>query len=210
MRVDDFEPTGSSPSRQAFYTKKGRPGLNPGVMVRQVRLRPRAPSAEIAQDDAAPVTFEEFFDAERDRLFRMLCVVTGSRHEAEELSQEAFLRIWERWSEVRSMDEPEGYLHRTAMNLFRKRYRRAVIALRTTIGMAPPQDVFEQVDDRDAIAHALRSLTPRQRAALVLTEMLGYSPEEAGSILGIKASTVRALNFQGRAALRAGREAADV
>jgi DNA-directed RNA polymerase specialized sigma24 family protein len=66
------------------------------------------------------------------------------------------------------------------------------------------------VDDRDAIAHALRSLTPRQRAAMVLTEMLGYSPEEAGSMLGIKASTVRALNFQGRTALRAGREAADV
>ena len=152
-------------------------------MMHRMGLRLREASGEMAHDEPS-ATFEGFFDAERDRLFRMLCVVTGSRHEAEELSQEAFLRVWQRWSEVRRMDEPEGYLHRTAMNLFRKRYRRASMALRTTVGLAAPQDVFEQVDDRDTIAHALRSLTPRQRAAMVLTEMLGYSPEEAGSSPG--------------------------
>ncbi len=178
------------------------------MMTDRVRLQARATVATPVSDEAS-VNFEEFFEAERDRLFRMLCVVTGSRHEAEELSQEAFLRIWQRWSTVREMAEPAGYLHRTAMNLFRKRYRRAALTMRKSVRLASQHDVFEQVDDRDEIDHALRSLTPRQRAALVLTEMLGYSPEEAGSILGIKASTIRALNFQGRTALRAGREVAD-
>jgi RNA polymerase sigma-70 factor (ECF subfamily) len=209
MRVDGSRADVILRPTSALLHGGGSSGVESSVMVPEASLRSREASAEMGHD-APSVTFEGFFDAERDRLFRMLCIVTGSRHEAEELSQEAFLRVWARWSEVRSMDEPEGYLHRTAMNLFRKRYRRASLALRTTIGLAPPQDAFDQVADRDTIAHALRSLTPRQRAAMVLTEMLGYSPQEAGSILGIKASTVRALTFQGRTALRAGREGADV
>jgi RNA polymerase sigma-70 factor (ECF subfamily) len=52
------------------------------------------------------------------------------------------------------------------------------------------------------MGRALGQLTPRQRAALVLTEMIGYSSEEAASILGVRPGTVRALAFQGRAALR--------
>lgn len=57
---------------------------------------------------------------------------------------------------------------------------------------------------------ALAGLTPRQRAALVLTEALGYSGEETGRLLGIRASTVYALTHQARAALRADLEATDV
>jgi RNA polymerase sigma factor (sigma-70 family) len=49
---------------------------------------------------------------------------------------------------------------------------------------------------------ALRSLTPRQRAALVLTEILGYSADEAAKELGVKPSTIGALKYQGRAALK--------
>jgi DNA-directed RNA polymerase specialized sigma24 family protein len=77
------------------------------------------------------------------------------------------------------------------------------------IGLAPQQDVFELVEDRALVADALAWLTPRQRAALVLTEALGYSGEEAGRMLGIKASTVWALTHQARAALRTNAEGKD-
>src|SRR5207249_4206060 len=63
-----------------------------------------------------PASFEEFFDLERDRLFRVMCVITGNRQEAEDLSQDAFSRVWERWNRVGAMANPTGYLHRTAMN----------------------------------------------------------------------------------------------
>ena len=56
--------------------------------------------------------------------------MTGNRAEAEELMQDAFLSVWERWDRVSGMDDPIGYLYRTAMNLFRKRYRRAMLAVR--------------------------------------------------------------------------------
>ena len=68
----------------------------------------------------------------------------------------------------------------------------------------PVDDVFEAVDARLVVAGALKELTPRQRAAVVLTELLGFTAEDAGRELGIRAATVRALSFQARSALRTG------
>jgi DNA-directed RNA polymerase specialized sigma24 family protein len=87
------------------------------------------------------------------------------------------------------------------MNQFRSRYRRAAVGLRRAVAIGPSRDVFAEVDDRDLAVRKLGSLSPRQRAALVLTEALGYSGEEAGRLLGIKATTVWALTHQARAAL---------
>jgi len=149
-----------------------------------------------------PASFEEFFHLERDRLFRVMFVITKNRHEAEDLSQDAFARVWERWDSVGAMENPAGYLHRTAMNLFRNRYRRALLAARRGVGITRQEDAFEVVDDRHVAMQALNSLAPRQRAAIVLTEVLQYTAEEAGSMLGIRAATVRALHFQARSALK--------
>jgi len=159
--------------------------------------------------DTEPPAFESFFEEQKERLLRTLSMITGSRAEAEDLAQEAFTRVFERWETVVAMEDPAGYLHRTAMNLFRNQYRRTKVALGRAVGIGPEQDVFKSVDDRDTATRALGALTPRQRAALVLTEALGYSGEEAGQLLGIKASTVWALTHQARAALQAGVEATD-
>jgi RNA polymerase sigma-70 factor (ECF subfamily) len=162
-------------------------------------------------DGRAPTTlsFEQFFEREQERLLRALSVITGSRREAEDLAQEAFVRIFERWDVVSEMDAPAGYLHRTAMNLFRNQYRRAKVALGRAVGLGPQQDVFKAVEDRDVAARALGTLTARQRAALVLTEALGYSGDETGELLGIKASTVWALTHQARTALQGTVEVTD-
>jgi RNA polymerase sigma-70 factor, ECF subfamily len=147
-------------------------------------------------------SFEEFFHVERDRLFRVMFVITKNRQEAEDLSQEAFVRVWERWDTIGAMENPIGYLHRAAMNLFRSRYRRALLAARRGIGIATEEDAYAAVDDRLVALQALGSLAPRQRAAIVLTEVLQYTAEETGSMLGIRAATVRALHFQARSALK--------
>lgn len=167
---------------------------------RRLRL---ASGEETTSEATLDITsFEEFFESHSPVLYRRLCVITGNRHDAEELMQEAFLKILERWEKVRGLDDPEGYLYRTALNLFRKRLRRAAVALRRRLRADPSPDEFAMSDDRHALGRALGRLTPRQRAALVLTEMIGYSSEEAASILGVRPGTVRALAFQGRAALR--------
>lgn len=146
--------------------------------------------------------FEEFFAQEMDRLQRALVLITGSRSDAEDIAQESFMRVFARWDEVGAMEEPAGYLHRVAMNLFRSRYRRAVRELKRTTGMLERHDDgLGPVEDRDAAARVLSTLTPRQRAALVLTEAFGYTGEETAELLGVKASTVYALTHQARRAL---------
>jgi RNA polymerase sigma-70 factor (ECF subfamily) len=164
-------------------------------------------TSEDAEDaSASPARFEAFFGQEMDRLLRALSVITGSRAEAEDIAQDAFIKVLERWNDVGAMENPSGYLYRTAMNRMRNEYRRAAQALRRTIGIGVQRDVFEAVDARDVAVRALGRLTTRQRAALVLTEGLGFSGEEAGAILGIKASTVWALTHQARDALKDMRE----
>src|SRR3954468_6219910 len=106
----------------------------------------RASEADVADEQAS---FEDFFGAEHARLFGALTLVTGDRFEAEEIMQDAFLRVWERWSRVSVMDEPGGFLFRTAMNVFRNRYRRAALALRRVASLAPTEDVLATVEDRD-------------------------------------------------------------
>jgi RNA polymerase sigma factor (sigma-70 family) len=140
---------------------------------------------------ADEASFEEFFVAERADLFGSLCLVTRNRHEAEELTQEAFVRVLERWDRVRELADPRGYLYRTAMNAFRSRYRRALLAAKRTMGVVPADREIGAVDDRDAAVRALAKLSPRQRAAVVLTDLLGYTSEEAAGMLGIRASTLR-------------------
>jgi RNA polymerase sigma factor (sigma-70 family) len=147
-------------------------------------------------------SFEVFYATEARTLFRRLWLVTGNRAEAEEVMQDAFLNVWQRWDRVGGMDEPVGYLYRTAMNLFRKRHRRALLAIRRTVGLTPLQDDFEDADDRQMVRRVLATLPPRQRAALVLTEMLGFDAKEAGEALGVKDSTIRSLTHHARVAFR--------
>jgi RNA polymerase sigma-70 factor, ECF subfamily len=147
-------------------------------------------------------SFEDFFNQESPILFRRLCLITGNRHEAEDVMQDAFLRVYERWDRVRDMGDPTGYLYRTAFNVFRRRARRAALAVRRTLRLAPSTDEFAAADAKHVISQALGQLTARQRAALVLTEILGHTSEEAGRLLGIRSGTVRALASQGRAAMK--------
>ena len=151
-------------------------------------------------------SFEDFFEQTHQRLFGGLCLITGNRHEAEEVMQDAYLKVWERWDRVGAMDEPVGFLFRTAMNVLRSRYRRGLLAIRRTAAFAPRVDDLTAVEDRDEVVRLIRQLPPAERASLVLTTMFGYSSEEAGRILGMKAATVRAHASRGRAEARAGME----
>ena len=176
--------------------------------------RMHEPASAVSEPEApirrsGPASFEDFFRDEHARLLRALYLVTGNRQEAEEVMQDAFLAVWERWDRVGAMDEPTGYLFRTAMNRHRSGLRRAARTARRVVGAAEGGDAFAQADERDAVARALGALPRRQRSAIVLTELLGYGSEEAGAILGVKGVTVRALASQGRAAMRTSLETDD-
>jgi RNA polymerase sigma factor (sigma-70 family) len=89
------------------------------------------------------------------------------------------------------MDDPTGYLYRTAMNAFRSWHRRSTLAAKRAFGLTRTDESITQIEEQDVVVRALASLTSRQRAAVELIDFMGYSSEEAGRMLGIRASTVR-------------------
>ncbi len=157
---------------------------------------------QLRREPTEPRSFEVFFLEQRARLFGTLCLITGHAAEAEELMQESFVRVWERWDRLSAHPDPTGYLYRTALNMFRSRARRAARATRRVLSMESSTDPFPGVEDRHDLLDALRRLPPRQRAALILTELQDLSSEEAGKVLGIKPVTVRVLASQARARLK--------
>lgn len=149
-----------------------------------------------------PVSFDALFLDVHDRLYRALYFITGSSADAEELMQDAFLRLWERWDQIDAIDDPVAYLFRVALNGFRMRARHARMAARRLVPAAGTRDPYDDVEVREDVRRMLRGISPRQRTAVVLTEIFGYSSEQAAQIMRIQPTTVRVLASQGRAAMR--------
>lgn len=129
-------------------------------MDESIAVEASVPGSESKLTIAAPLSFEEFFETESQTLFRRLWLITGNRAEAEEIMQDAFLKLWERWDRVVELDDPTGYLYRTAMNVFRRRYQRAAMALRRTVGVSSGTDEFAEADDRQTVRAILATLSP--------------------------------------------------
>jgi RNA polymerase sigma factor (sigma-70 family) len=147
--------------------------------------------------------FDTFVEEEHVRLFKALYFVTGSREEAEDLAQEAFLKLWERWDLIDTIRDPTAYLFRVALNGFRMRHRRATMAIRKLPAPREERDGYAEAEMREDVRRLLLEVTPRQRAALLLVDLLGYPADQAASILRCRPSTVRNLASQGRRTLRA-------
>ncbi len=165
-------------------------------------------AAGVGRHEGMPSRFEAFFLANHADVFACFRLLARDAGEAEDIAQEAFLRVWQRWDRVAAMERPDGYLYRTAMNVWRSRRRRAAVVLRR-LGRREHEHVegstaggVPAVEDRDAVTRALAGLPSRQRAAFVLTEGLELTSEEAGRAMGIAGSTVRVLAARAREALR--------
>jgi len=148
--------------------------------------------------------FEDFFDAHYERLLRVLYLSTGNRHEAEDLAQDAFVRVYERWSRVGGIENPAGYLYRVALNARRSRLRRVRVAAAKALRLRPepPPDPHDAAEDRLTVRRALATLPDGQREAVVLVEWLDLTDAEAGQVLGCTPGAVRTRLHRARSALR--------
>jgi RNA polymerase sigma-70 factor, ECF subfamily len=184
---------GSEP--ETFHEASGEKSQAASGRARAVVTLPGPP----AEPDC---TFEEFFQAEYPSILRAMFLVTGDRHEAEEIVQDAFVRACERWEMVRRAVNRAGYVYRMALNGYRSKLRRMARGARKALRPADEPDLFAAVDDRDAIGRALSELSSGQREALVLVEWLGLTDDEVGALLGISPITVRVRIHRARAILR--------
>lgn len=135
------------------------------------------------------------------RLVAQLHAVTGSRQEAEDVVQEAFMRAMGRWAEVRTYDNPEAWLRTVALNFARSRWRRTVRGAAALVRHGVPQSEPELSPDHVALMTAMRDLPEAQREALVLHHFVGMSVDEVAASVGAPSGTIKARLSRGRAAL---------
>ncbi|MEP7379088.1 MAG: sigma-70 family RNA polymerase sigma factor [Chloroflexota bacterium] len=136
---------------------------------------------------AAEPAFAEFFEATHGDVFRAVLVVARDWHVAEDATATAYLRAWERWSNVGGYPSPVAWVIRVAMNdsvSFWRRARRLVGELRPNLPGGEPD--FPDPDVRAAVD----GLPLRQRQAIALRVVLGCDAKETAAILGIAPGTV--------------------
>jgi len=160
----------------------------------------------------APVpTWERIVRDHSARVYRLSYRLTGNPHEAEDLTQEVFVRVF------RSLDDYvpdnfEGWLHRITTNLFLDKARRRSrlrfdslsddAAARLVGSAAPPdQHLVDSLLDDD-VERALASLPEEFRVAVVLCDIEGLSYDEIAGVLAVKSGTVRSRIHRGRRLLR--------
>ncbi len=142
------------------------------------------------------------FEAHYPDMVRLAFYLTGSWAVAEDLAQEAFVRLWRRWGGLRDQHAALGYLRTTVVNLSRSAVRRRLLELRhqRTIG--------EEGHDADPVARldvgrALTALPARKRACVVLRHLVDLSVEETAAVLGISTGSVKSQTHKGLRLLEA-------
>jgi RNA polymerase sigma-70 factor, ECF subfamily len=152
--------------------------------------------------------FEAFFRRHEGALFGYLWRMTGDEQTAYDLSQETFVRAWQHFDRIASYDRPGAWLFRVATNLALTHQKRTA----ALVGAAQPfsPGVDPAVSDpawrlavSDAVRATLLTLTPQQRAALVLREVYGFSCAEVAETLGISEAAAKMTLSRGRDAFRA-------
>ncbi len=141
-----------------------------------------------------------------DGAMRLAFLLTGDQHAAEDIVQDAFVRLFGRFQELRKPDAFEIYLRRTIVNLSRDRFRRLRLerdhAAREASSSSRHGGPASQVEDRELIRSALRRLPHRQRAALVLRFYADLSEQDTAEVLQCSVAAVKSLVSRATASLK--------
>jgi RNA polymerase sigma-70 factor (ECF subfamily) len=157
-----------------------------------------------------PPTWDEVVREHSSRVFRLAYRLTGNQHDAEDLTQEVFVRVFRSLADYRP-GTFEGWLHRITTNLFldlvRRRHRIRFEGLpddaeRVPGKAATPAEIYDDAHLDDDVQRALDALLPEYRAAVVLCDIEGLTYEEIAAALDVKLGTVRSRIHRGRSQLR--------
>jgi RNA polymerase sigma factor (sigma-70 family) len=177
------------------------------------RARVRAADADVpaVPVEWTPPSWDEVVRTHSARVYRLAYRLTGNPHDAEDLTQDVFVRVFRSLSSY-TPGTFEGWLHRITTNLFLDQVRRkqrirfdglADDAAERLPGREPgPAQVYDDTHFGDDVQRALDALPPDFRAAVVLCDIEGLSYEEIAATLGIKLGTVRSRIHRGRVQLR--------
>jgi RNA polymerase sigma-70 factor (sigma-E family) len=154
---------------------------------------------QLDRDTMSKLRFEVFAADAADTLFRTGWLMTGDAGEAEDLVQEAFIRVARRWRRVAAMDKPVAYARRVLINLAldgAKRRSRQRAELEPQGSQPELTDdsaarALQEIDDLAEFQWALAGLPSRQRAVLVLRYWADLPVAEVAATLSCSAGTVK-------------------
>ena len=155
--------------------------------------------------DAEAEGFAQFVEARQRALQRTAWLLTGDWAAAEDLVQTALVRSWPRWERIRRRDDPELYVRRAMLNTWASWRRRRWWGERpseTVPDTQAPADMAAEVTVRLAVHGALKSLTARQRAVLVLRVFDDLSEAQVAQVLDCAIGTVKSTMARAAARLR--------
>ncbi|CAA9353828.1 MAG: Alternative RNA polymerase sigma factor SigE [uncultured Nocardioidaceae bacterium] len=190
----------------------GGPVLDDGVLDRSGQVVPQPTTVHDGVGDAwtAP-SWDEVVRTHSARVYRLAYRLTGNPHDAEDLTQEVFVRVFRSLANY-TPGTFEGWLHRITTNLFldqvRRKARIRFDALPDDAERLPsndrgPAQVYDDTHFDHDVQAALDALPPDFRAAVVLCDLEGLSYEEIAATLGVKIGTIRSRIHRGRSQLRA-------
>ena len=135
------------------------------------------------------------------KLVRTGYSLAGDWAVAEELAQEAFVRLWHRWRWIRDPETAPAYLYRTVVNLGNSAIRRRALERRVASFRTEQPVDPDPVADMD-LRHAIAALTPRKRACVVLRYLAGMTEVQTAQILGVSPGTVKSQTHKALRQLR--------
>ncbi|MGH9127959.1 MAG: RNA polymerase sigma factor [Acidimicrobiales bacterium] len=157
---------------------------------------PREPDAQATAGSEWPASLIDLYRAQYTPMVRLAYLLTGSSAVAEDVVQEAFIRVRAR---LGSVDRPVAYLRAAVVNGSRNHHRHVEVERRLAPLSAAPEGFVDQVDE---LGDALATLPERQRTVLVLRYYQGLSEAEIAAVLDCRAGTVKSLAHRGLASLR--------
>ena len=146
--------------------------------------------------------FETWYLAEYPRIVAALAVAARDRELAAEVASEAFVRAYERWDRLRRMERPGGWVHRTALNLLKRRLRRRTQEGRLLTTFAGPGIGGLGAPDLD-LWRAVEQLPERTRTAIALRYLADLTEPEIAKAMGVGRGTVATLLHRARRQLEA-------
>ena len=161
-------------------------------------------------DRADMPSWDELVREHADRVYRLAYRLSGNAQDAEDLTQETFIRVFRSLSRYEA-GTFEGWLHRITTNLFldmvRRRQKIRMEALPEDYDRVPsadpdPGQIYADANLNPELQRALDALSPEYRAAVVLCDIEGLSYEEIAATLGVKLGTVRSRIHRGRQSIK--------
>lgn len=144
--------------------------------------------------------FDEFYAESVNRLVGQLYGMTGDLAEAQDVVQDAFVRAWDRRSQLSAAENPEAWVRTVAWRIAVSRWRRVRHAARLHRQHAP-ENVPAPDETTVLLVDALRQLPEAQRRAIVLHHLADLTVEQVAEETGVPTGTVKARLARGRAAL---------